>query len=79
MSVTYSTNLQLVEPVVGSESGTWGYDINYGTTDYIDIAIAGTNNITTDADITLTQTVGNSSGNNIVSTTAQYALSLIHI
>ena len=73
MSVTYSTNLQLVEPVVGSESGTWGYDINYGTTDYIDIAIAGTNNITTDADITLTQTVGNSSGNNIVSTTAQYA------
>ena len=73
MSVTYSTNLQLIEPVVGSESGTWGYDINYGTTDYIDIAIAGTNNITTDADITLTQTVGNSSGNNIVSTTAQYA------
>ena len=73
MSVTYSTNLQLIEPVVGSESGTWGYDINYGTTDYIDIAIAGTNNITTDADVTLTQTVGSSSGNNIVSTTAQYA------
>ena len=72
MSVTYSTNLQLVEPVTGSEAGNWGYDINYGTTDYVDIAIAGTNNITTDADVTLTQTVGNSTGNNIVSTTAQY-------
>jgi hypothetical protein len=73
MSVGYSTNLQLVEPVTGSEAGNWGYDINYGTTDYIDIAIAGTNNITTDADVTLTQTTGTSSGNNIVSTTAQYA------
>jgi len=74
MSVGYSTNLQLVEPVTGTESGNWGYDINYGTTDYIDIAIAGTNNITTDADVTLTQTTGTTSGNNIVGTTAQYAI-----
>jgi len=72
MSVGYSTNLQLVEPVTGTESGNWGYDINYGTTDYIDIAISGTNTITTDADITLTQTTGSTSGNNIVGTTAQY-------
>jgi hypothetical protein len=74
MSVGYSTNLQLVEPVTGTESGNWGYDINYGTTDYIDIAIAGTNNITTDLDVTLTQTTGSTSGNNIVGTTAQYAV-----
>jgi hypothetical protein len=74
MSVGYSTNLQLVEPVTGTESGNWGYDINYGTTDYIDIAIAGTNNITTDGDVTLTQTTGTTSGNNIVGTTAQYAI-----
>ena len=72
MSVGYSTNLQLVEPVTGTESGNWGYDINYGTTDYIDISVAGTNNITTDADVTLTQTTGSTSGNNIVGTTAQY-------
>ena len=72
MSVGYSTNLQLVEPVTGSEAGNWGYDINYGTTDYIDIAIAGTNNLTTDADVTLSQTVGTTSGNNITGTTAQY-------
>ena len=74
MSVGYSTNLQLVEPVTGTESGNWGYDVNYGTTDYIDIAIAGTNNITTDGDVTLTQTTGTTSGNNIVGTTAQYAI-----
>jgi len=72
MSVGYSTNLQLVEPVTGTESGNWGYDINYGTTDYIDISIAGTNTITTDADVTLTQTTGSTSGNNITGTTAQY-------
>ena len=72
MSVGYSTNLQLVEPITGTESGNWGYDINYGTTDYIDISVAGTNNITTDADVTLTQTTGSTSGNNIVGTTAQY-------
>ena len=74
MIVGYSTNLQLVEPVTGTESGNWGYDINYGTTDYIDIAIAGTNNITTDGDVTLTQTTGSTSGNNITGTTAQYAV-----
>ena len=78
MTVGYSTNLQLVEPVTGTESGNWGYDINYGTTDYIDIAISGTNTITTDGDVTLAQTTGSTSGNNIVGTTAQY-LSLIHI
>jgi hypothetical protein len=72
MSVGYSTNLQLVEPITGTESGNWGYDINYGTTDYIDIAISGTNTITTDADVTLAQTTGSTSGNNIVGTTAQY-------
>jgi len=72
MSVGYSTNLQLVEPVTGTESGNWGYDINYGTTDYIDIAISGTNTITTDGDVTLAQTTGSTSGNNIVGTTAQY-------
>jgi hypothetical protein len=72
MTVGYSTNLQLVEPVTGTESGNWGYDINYGTTDYIDIAVSGTNTITTDGDVTLAQTTGSTSGNNIVGTTAQY-------
>jgi len=74
MSVANSANLLLIEPVTGTESGNWGYEINYGTTEYLDIAVAGTNNITTDADVTLTQTTGSSSGNNIVGTTAQYAV-----
>ena len=54
MSVANSANLLLIEPVTGTESGNWGYEINYGTTEYLDIAVAGTNNITTDADVTLT-------------------------
>ena len=74
MSVANSANLLLIEPVTGTESGNWGYEINYGTTEYLDIAVAGTNNITTDADVTLTQTTGSSSGSNIVGTTAQYAV-----
>jgi len=72
MSINYTTNLGLAEPVTGTESGTWGDDVNKGITDYLDISIAGTNNITTDADVTLLITNGSSSGNNISSSTAQY-------
>lgn len=72
MTINYTANLSLAEPVTGTESGTWGDDVNKGLTDYLDISIAGTNTITTDADVTLTQTTGSSSGNNISGTTAQY-------
>ena len=76
MTINYTTLLGLAEPVTGTESGTWGDDVNLGLTSYVDISIAGTNNITNDSDITLTITNGSSSGSNIVaspnSTTAQY-------
>ena len=72
MTINYTTNLGLAEPVTGTEAGTWGGDVNMGITDYLDIAIAGSLNITTDADVTLTITNGSNSGNNIGSTTAQY-------
>ena len=76
MTINYTTLLGLAEPVTGTESGTWGDDVNLGITLYLDIAIAGTNNITQDSDITLTTTNGSSAGSNIVaspnSTTAQY-------
>ena len=76
MTINYTTLLGLALPVTGTESGTWGDDVSLGITDYVDIAIAGTNNITNDSDITFSITNGSSSGSNIVaspnSTTAQY-------
>jgi len=76
MTINYTTLLGLAEPVTGTESGTWGDDVNNGITVYVDVAIAGTNNITNDLDITLSITNGSSAGSNLVaspnSTTAQY-------
>ena len=76
MTINYTTLLGLALPVTGTESGTWGDDVSLGITDYLDIAIAGTNNITNDSDITFSVTNGSSAGSNIVaspnSTTAQY-------
>lgn len=75
MTVNYTTNLALGQPVTGTESGTWGDDVNNSITSYLDIAIAGGLAITiTTADVTLTNTQGTSSATNIGSTTAQYAI-----
>ena len=69
-----TTLLDLVTPTQGTLSGTWGDTVNYGISDYLDIAIAGTLSFAGDGAITLTNTIGSSSGNNIGSTTAQYAI-----
>lgn len=75
MTVNYTTNLALGQPVTGTESGTWGDDVNNSVTSYLDIAIAGGLSVTvTTADITLVLTQGTSSATNIGSTTAQYAI-----
>jgi hypothetical protein len=75
MSVIYTTNLELAKPVTGTESGTWGDDVNNGVTSYLDIAIAGGLAVTvTTADVTLANTQGTSAGTNIGATTAQYAI-----
>ena len=75
MTVNYTTNLALGQPVTGTESGTWGDDVNNSVTSYLDIAIAGGLAITiTTADVTLANTLGDSSATNISSTTAQYAI-----
>jgi len=68
-----TTLLGLVTPTQGTLSGTWGDTVNYGITDYLDIAIAGTLSFTGDAPVTLVNTLGSSSGNSIGATTAQYA------
>ena len=67
-----TTLLGLVTPTQGTLSGTWGDTVNYGITDYLDIAIAGTLSFANDGAITLANTTGSSSGNAITSTTAQY-------
>jgi hypothetical protein len=67
-----TTLLGLVTPTQGTLSGTWGDTVNYGITDYVDIAIAGTLSFAGDGAITLANTTGSSSGNAITTTTAQY-------
>ena len=67
-----TTLLSLVTPTQGTLSGTWGDTVNYGITDYLDIAIAGTLSFSGDGAITLANTTGSASGNAITSTTAQY-------
>lgn len=80
MTVNYTTNLALGQPVTGTESGTWGDDVNYALTAYLDIAIAGGLSISlTSSDVTLSNTQGNSAGTGIISTgatgsSAQYAI-----
>ena len=64
--------LGLVTPTQGTLSGTWGDTVNYGISDYVDIAIAGTLSFAGDGPITLANTLGSASGNGITSTTAQY-------
>ena len=75
MTVNYTTNLSLGLPVTGTESGTWGDDVNNAITAYLDISIAGGLAVTvTTTDVTLANTSGTSSATNIGSTTAQYAI-----
>jgi hypothetical protein len=67
-----TTLLGLLTPTQGTLSGTWGDSVNYGITDYVDIAVAGTLSFNGDGAITLANTTGSASGNGFTSTTAQY-------
>lgn len=76
MTVNYTTNLSLGQPVTGTESGQWGNDVNNAVTSYLDIAISGSLALTsasfTANALTLANTLGDSSATNISATTAQY-------
>jgi|LakMenEpi03Aug12_release.lakeMendotaPanAssembly.Ray.scaffolds.fasta_scaffold55220_2 hypothetical protein len=67
-----TTLLGLLTPTQGTLSGTWGDSVNYGISDYVDIAIAGTLSFAGDGPVTLTNTTGSASGNGFTTTTAQY-------
>ena len=72
MTVNYTSLLSLGQPVTGTESGTWGDDVNNAVTAYLDISIAGTLSFSGDGAVTLANTQGTNSATNIGSTTAQY-------
>ena len=56
--VDYTTNLGLALPTTGDLAGLWGYTVNDSITSLLDSAIAGTTTLSTDADVTLTDTDG---------------------
>jgi hypothetical protein len=74
MTTANSTLLGLALPVEGELDGTWGDVVNNATTQYLDIAIAGTQVLSANADATLVQTFGTDLATNIGATTAQYAI-----
>lgn len=74
MTTGATTLLSLALPVEGELDGTWGDVVNYGITDYVDIAVAGTLTLSGDGAVTLANTTGDSAGTNIGATTAQYAI-----
>jgi hypothetical protein len=55
---TYTANLGLALPVTGDLTGTWGQTVNDAITTLLDSAVAGTTTLSTDADVTLTDTTG---------------------
>ena len=74
MTINRTTLLDLPLPVTGTEPNTWGDVVNYGLTEYLDISIAGSLDLSTDADVLLASTEGTAIADNIGATTAQYAV-----
>jgi hypothetical protein len=56
--VDYTTNLGLALPTTGDLAGLWGLTVNDSITALLDTAVAGTVTLSTDADVTLTDTDG---------------------
>ena len=61
MTITYTSLLGLTKPDTGTQSGTWGSDLNTGLTDYLDAAVAGAQVISgSQTAVTLSVTTGTS-------------------
>ena len=58
MTTAYTSLLGLALPVTGELSGTWGDTVNNSITSLLDTSVAGTTNVSTDTDVTLTTTTG---------------------
>jgi hypothetical protein len=70
MPTTYTSLLGLALPTTGELTGTWGTTVNDYITQYLDASVAGTQTLSTDANVTLTVT----NGSNLGATSAQYAI-----
>jgi hypothetical protein len=66
----------LTLPATGTLSGQWGGTVNNAISQIIDVAVAGTQTITTDADVDLSVTVGSAASTGLTSTSSQYAVLL---
>jgi hypothetical protein len=82
MSTSYTSLLGLALPVTGELTGTWGAMVDNAITSPLDIAVAGTQSITGDSNVTLSVTNGDTSGTNLAQVgsgstgSAQYAIIL---
>jgi hypothetical protein len=72
MTTAYTSYLGLALPVTGELSGTWGDTVNNYITQYLDASVAGTNTLSTDADVTLVKTTNAA----LSGTSSQYAVLL---
>jgi len=66
----------LLLPATGTLSGQWGGAVNNAISEIVDAAVAGTQTITTDADVDLSVTVGTYASTGLTSTSSQYAVLL---
>jgi hypothetical protein len=66
----------LTLPATGTLSGQWGDTVNNAISQIIDVAVAGTQTISTDADITLTVTTGTYASTGLTANSSQYAVIL---
>jgi hypothetical protein len=69
-TTAYTPLLGLALPITGDLTGTWGDVVNSYITNYLDAAVAGTNTLTADSDVTLTKTTNSA----LTSTSSQYAI-----
>jgi hypothetical protein len=66
----------LTLPATGTLSGQWGDTINNAISQIIDVAVAGTQTISADADITLSLTTGTYASTGLTGNSSQYAVIL---
>jgi len=66
----------LTLPTTGSLSGQWGATVNNAISEIVDVAVAGTQTITTDADIDLSVTTGTYASTGLTANSSQYAVLL---
>jgi len=66
----------LTLPSTGTLSGQWGDTVNNAISQIVDVAVAGTQTITTDADIDLAVTEGTYASTGLTANSSQYAVLL---